>query len=209
MYHRENTHLLLVQKHSNFIYKPWTITVVHCKQQASPSNHASIPDYEYKWMHSHGLNTHMQGRLSRTAVNLIKVIIHPTVDLSPGYASIAIHQTLVYIIMCCVWTLLQMNQLNMTKRWSQCHNVSVIVLFLLCYYNFSFSYSIPHSQYSKQCKWSLPNRHESKSYWTDVTFVIYSLKKPEVVILIPPKLGRVISQDFVHSAATNLYVACL
>ena len=34
-----------------------------------------------------------------------------------------------------------------------------------------------------------------------------NLKKPEVVILIPPKLDRVISQDFVHSAATNLYVA--
>ena len=31
MYHSENTHLLLVQKHSNFIYKPWTITAVHCK----------------------------------------------------------------------------------------------------------------------------------------------------------------------------------
>ena len=34
-------------------------------------------------MHSHGLNTQVQGRLSRTVVNLIKVIIHPTVDLSP------------------------------------------------------------------------------------------------------------------------------
>ena len=42
-------------------------------------------------MHSHGLNTQVQGRLSRTVVNLIKVIIHPTVDLSPGHASIAIH----------------------------------------------------------------------------------------------------------------------
>ena len=30
-YHRENTHLLLVQKHSNYIYKLWTITAVHCK----------------------------------------------------------------------------------------------------------------------------------------------------------------------------------
>ena len=51
-------------------------------------------------MHSHGLNTQVQGRLSRTVVNLIKVIIHATVDLSPGHASIAIHQALVYIIMC-------------------------------------------------------------------------------------------------------------
>ena len=51
-------------------------------------------------MHSHGLNTQVQGRLSRTVVNLIKVIIHPTVDLSPGHALIAIHQALVYIIMC-------------------------------------------------------------------------------------------------------------
>ena len=33
------------------------------------------------------------------------------------------------------------------------------------------------------------------------------IKKLELVILIPPKLDRVISQDFVHSAATNLYVA--
>ena len=31
VYHCENTHLLLVQKHLNFIYKPWTITAVHCK----------------------------------------------------------------------------------------------------------------------------------------------------------------------------------
>ena len=30
-YHRENTHLLVVQKHSNFIYKLRTITAVHCK----------------------------------------------------------------------------------------------------------------------------------------------------------------------------------
>ena len=130
----------------------------------------------------------MQGRLSRTVVNLIKVIIHPTVDLSPGHASIAIHQALVYIIKCHVWTLLPTNQLNMTKRWSQCHNVFVIVSLLLCYYNFSFSYSILHSQYSKQCKWWLPNRHESKSYQTDVTYVIYQLKKLKAVILIPPKL---------------------
>ena len=158
-------------------------------------------------MHSHGLNTQVQGRLSRTVVNLIKVIIHPTLDLSPGHASIPRHQALVYIIMCRVWTLLPTNQLNMMKWWSQCHNVSVIVSFLLFYYN--FSYSILHSQYSKQCKWWILNRHESKSYWTDVTYVIYWLKKPEVVILIPPKLDRVISQDFVHSAATNLYVACL
>ena len=158
-------------------------------------------------MHSHGLNTQVQGRLSRTVVNLIKVIIHPTVDLSPGHASIAIHQALVYIILCCVWTLLPTNQLNMMKWWSQCHNVSVIVSFLLCYYN--FSYSILHPQYSKQCKWWIPYRHESKSYWTDIIYVIYWLKKPKVVILIPPKLDRVISQDFVHSATTNLYVACL
>ena len=179
MYHHENTHLLLVQKHSNFIYKLWTITAVHCKWQANPSNHASSTGYGYKWMHSHELNTQVQGRLSRTVVNLIKVIIHPTVDLSPGHASIAIHQALVYIIMCHVWTLLPTNQLNMTKRWSQCHNVSVIVSFLLCYYNFSFSYSILHSQYSKQCKWWLPNRHESKSYQTDVTYVIYQFKKTQ------------------------------
>ena len=33
------------------------------------------------------------------------------------------------------------------------------------------------------------------------------IKKPKVVILIPPKLDRVISQDFVDSRATNLYVA--
>ena len=130
-------------------------------------------------------------------------------DLSPGHASIAIHQALVYIIKCHVWTLLQMNQLNMAKRWSQCHNVSVILSLLLCCYNFSFSYSILHSQYSKQCKWWLPNRHESKSYQTDVTYVIYQLKKLEVAILIPPKLDRVISQDFVHSVATNLYIACI
>ena len=89
VYHFENTHLLLVQKHSNFINKLWTITAVHCKYIVSD------------------------------------------------------------IIMCHVWTLLSMNQLNMTKRWSQCHNVCVIVLFLLCYYNFSFSYSILCSQYSK------------------------------------------------------------
>ena len=31
VYHHENTHLLLVQKHSNFIHKSWTITAVHCK----------------------------------------------------------------------------------------------------------------------------------------------------------------------------------
>ena len=128
-------------------------------------------------MHSHELNTQVQGRLSRTVVNLIKVIIHPTVDLSPGHASIAMHQALVYITMYCVSTLLPMNQLNMMKRWSQCHNVSVIVLFLLCYYNFSFSYSILHSQYSKQCKWWLPNRHESKSYQTDITYVYLPIKK--------------------------------
>ena len=158
-------------------------------------------------MHSHGLNTQVQGRLSRTVAKLIKVIIHPTVDLSPGHVSIPRHQALVNIIMCHVWTLLPMNQLNMTKWWSQCHNVSVIVSFLLCYYN--FSYSILCSQYSKQCKWWLPNRHESKSYQTDIAYVIYWLKNPEEVILIPPKLDRVISQDFVHSAATNLYVACL
>ena len=136
-------------------------------------------------------------------------MIHPTVDLSPEHASIPIHQALVYIIKCCVWSLLPMNQLNMTKRWSQCHNGSVIVSLLLCYYNFSFSYSILHSQYSKQCKWWLPDSHESKSYQTDVTYVIYQLKKLKVVILIPPKLDRVISQDSVHSAATNLYIACI
>ena len=33
------------------------------------------------------------------------------------------------------------------------------------------------------------------------------IKKPKVVILIPSKLDRVISQDFVHSAVTNLYAA--
>ena len=49
---------------------------------------------------AHELNTQVQGRLSRTVVNLIKVIIHPTVDLSPGHGSIAIHQALVYIIKC-------------------------------------------------------------------------------------------------------------
>ena len=51
---------------------------------------------------SHELNTQVQGRLSRTVVNLIKVILHPTVDLSPGHASIAMHQALVCIIKCCV-----------------------------------------------------------------------------------------------------------
>ena len=158
-------------------------------------------------MYSQQINTLVQGRLSRTVVNLIKVIIHPTVDLSPGQASIAIHQALVNIIMCHVWTLLPTNQLNMMKRWSQCHNVSVRVSFLFCYYNFSFNYSILHSQYSKQCKGWLPNRHESKSYQIDMTYVIYWLIKPKVVILIPPKLDRVISQDFVDSRATNLYVA--
>ena len=35
------------------------------------------------------------------------------------------------------------------------------------------------------------------------------IKKPKVVILIPPKLHRVISQDFVDRAATNLYDAYL
>ena len=134
-------------------------------------------------------------------------MIHPIVDLSPGHASIAIHQALVYIIKCHVWTLLPMNQLNMMKRWSQCHNVSVIVSFLLCYYNFSFSYSILHSQYSKQCKWWLPQQA-----WKQISSDRHHLchlpiKKPKVVILIPPKLDRVISQDFVHSAATNLYIA--
>ena len=44
-------------------------------------------------MHSQQINTLVQGRLSRTVVNLFKVIIHPTVDLSPGHASIAIHQS--------------------------------------------------------------------------------------------------------------------
>ena len=67
-------------------------------------------------MHSHELNTQVQGRLSRTVVTLIKVIIYPIVDLSPGHASIAIHQALVYIIKCRVSTLLPMNQLNMIKR---------------------------------------------------------------------------------------------
>ena len=43
-------------------------------------------------MHSHGLITQVQERLSRTVVNLIKVIIQPTVDLSPGHASIPRHQ---------------------------------------------------------------------------------------------------------------------
>ena len=33
-----------------------------------------------------------------------------------------------------------------------------------------------------------PHRHESKSYQTDITYVIYRLKKLKVVILIPPKL---------------------
>ena len=51
-------------------------------------------------MHSHGLNTQVQGRISRTVVNLIKVIIDPAVDLSPGHALIPRHQALVYIIMC-------------------------------------------------------------------------------------------------------------
>ena len=51
-------------------------------------------------MHSQVLNTQVQGRLSRTVVNLIKVIMHPTVDLSPEQASIPRHQALVYIIMC-------------------------------------------------------------------------------------------------------------
>ena len=179
MYHCKNTHLLLVQKHSNFIYKPWTITAVHCKYIVSNKPNPptvcrvlAMGTNECIAMSS----TQVQGRLSRSVVNLIKVIIHSTVDLSPGHASIAIHQALVYIIKCHVWTLLPMNQLNMTKMWSQCHNVSVIVSLLLCYYNFSFSYYILHSQYSKQCKWWLPNRHESKSYWTDVTYVIYQLK---------------------------------
>ena len=53
-------------------------------------------------MHSYGLNTQVQGRLSRTVVDLIKVIIHPSVDLSPGHASIPRHQALVYIIKYCV-----------------------------------------------------------------------------------------------------------
>ena len=35
VYHRENTHLLLVQKYSNFIYKLWTITAIHCKYTVS------------------------------------------------------------------------------------------------------------------------------------------------------------------------------
>ena len=35
VYHFENTHLSLVQKHSNFIYKAWTIADVHCKYIAS------------------------------------------------------------------------------------------------------------------------------------------------------------------------------
>ena len=143
VYHFENTHLLLVQKHSYFIYKLWTITAVHCKYIVSD------------------------------------------------------------IIMCHVWTLLPMNQLNMTKRWSQCHNVCVIVSFLLCYYNFSFSYSIPCSQYSKQCNWCLPDRHESKSYLADINYLIYQLKKLKVVI--PPKLDRVISQDFVDSRAMQSF----
>ena len=51
-------------------------------------------------MHSHELNTQIQGRLSRTVVDLIKVIIHSIVDLSPGHASITIHQALAYIIKC-------------------------------------------------------------------------------------------------------------
>ena len=67
-------------------------------------------------MHSQQINTPVQGRLSRTVVNLIKVIVHPTVDLSPGHASVAIHHALVYIIKRCVSTLLPTNQLNMMKR---------------------------------------------------------------------------------------------
>ena len=67
-------------------------------------------------MHSHELNTEVQGRLSRTVVTLIKVIIHPIVDFLPGHASIAIHQALVYIIKCHVSTLLPMNELNIIKR---------------------------------------------------------------------------------------------
>ena len=180
-------------------------TLKYIVATSQPPNHASSTSYGYKWMHSQDLNTQVQGRLSRTVVNLIKVIIHPTVDLSPGHASIAIHQALVYIVKCCVWTLLPMNQLNMTKRWSHCHNVSVIVSFLLCYYNFSFSYSILCSQYSKQCKWWLPYRHESKSSWTDITYVIYWLKQPEVVILIPPKLHCIVLVPTLKTFTTHLF----
>ena len=46
---------------------------------------------------------------------------------------------------------------------------------------------------------------------SDIHHLSYLLikKKPEVVILIPPKLYRVISQDFVDRTATNLYDAFL
>ena len=46
---------------------------------------------------------------------------------------------------------------------------------------------------------------------SDIHHLCYLLikKNPEVVILIPPKLERVISQDFVDRTATNLYNAFL
>ena len=105
MYHHENTQLSLVQKHLNFIYKLWTITAVHCKyivsDKPTPSTMHQVPTLGTNECIAMG-STQVQGRLSRTVVNLIKVIIHPTVDLSPGHASIPRHQALVYIIMCCV-----------------------------------------------------------------------------------------------------------
>ena len=44
---------------------------------------------------------------------------------------------------------------------------------------------------------------------SDIHHLCYLLikKNPEVVVLIPPKLERVISQDFVDRTATNLYDA--
>ena len=45
---------------------------------------------------------------------------------------------------------------------------------------------------------------------SDMRHLSYLLiKNPEVVILIPPKLYRVISQGFVDRTATNLYDAYL
>ena len=93
MYHHENTHLLLVQKHLKFIYKPWTITAVHCKYIVSDKQTSStvhrVPTIGTNECIAMG-STH-KCRESRTVVNLIKAIIHPMVDLSPGHASIPRH----------------------------------------------------------------------------------------------------------------------
>ena len=106
VYHRENTHLLLVQKHLNFIYKPWTITYVHCKYIVSnkptpPTVHQVLTMSTNECIAMGSTHKCREGYQELLLI-YIKVIIHPTVDLSPGHASIAIHQTL-FTLLCAMY----------------------------------------------------------------------------------------------------------